>query len=77
MVQRRARGRRLADLHLEEVEREIELRRTTEEQLEFLISSSPATIFTLDGNGRVLLANEAAHRLLRVEKGSLQGQSIA
>ena len=72
-----ARGRRLADLHLEEVEREIELRRTTEEQLEFLISSSPATIFTLDGNGRVLLANEAAHRLLRVEKGTLQGQSIA
>jgi two-component system, LuxR family, sensor kinase FixL len=72
-----ARGRRLADLHLEEVEREIELRRTTEEQLEFLISSSPATIFTLDGNGRVLLANEAAHRLLRVEKGRLQGQPIA
>jgi PAS domain-containing protein len=71
-----ARGRRLADLHLEEVEREIELRRTTEEQLEFLISSSPATIFTLDGNGRVLLANEAAHRLFRVEKGKLQGQSI-
>jgi nitrogen-specific signal transduction histidine kinase len=63
-------------LHLEEVEREIELRRTTEEQLEFLISSSPATIFTLDGNGRVLLANEAAHRLFRVEKGKLQGQSI-
>jgi PAS domain S-box-containing protein len=72
-----ARGRRLANLHLEEVEREIELRRTTEEQLEFLISSSPATIFTLDANGRVLLANEAAHRLLRVERGQLQGQPIA
>lgn len=72
-----ARGRMLANRHLDEVEREIELRRTTEEQLEFLISSSPATIFTLDANSRVLLANNAAHRLLRVEKGGLQGLPIA
>src|ERR1700722_237394 len=72
-----ARSRRLANRHLGEIEREVELRRKTEEQLEFLISSSPATIFTLDENGNVLLANEAAHRLLRVEKGNLHGQSIA
>jgi two-component system, LuxR family, sensor kinase FixL len=72
-----ARSRRLANQHLTEIEREAELRRKTEEQLEFLISSSPATIFTLDGSGSVLLANEAAHRLLRVEKGQLQGQPIA
>jgi PAS domain S-box-containing protein len=72
-----ARSRRLANQHLGDIEREVELRRKTEEQLEFLISSSPATIFTLDENGNVLLANEAAHRLLRVEKGRLQGQSIA
>jgi signal transduction histidine kinase len=72
-----ARGRRLASQHLEEIEREVELRRKTEEQLEFLISSSPATIFTLDPAGNVLLANDAAHRLLRVEKGKLQSQAIA
>jgi len=72
-----ARGRRRANQHLGEIEREVELRRQTEEQLEFLISSSPATIFTLDVNGKVLLANDAAHRLLRVEKGKLQGQPIA
>lgn len=72
-----ARSRRLARRHLEEIEREAELRRRTEEQLEFLISSSPATIFTLDADCNVLLANKAAHRLLRVEKGKLQGQSIA
>jgi len=72
-----ARSRGLANQHLGEIEREVELRRTTEEQLEFLISSSPATIFTLDANGKVLLANAAAHGLLRVEKGKLQGQSIA
>src|SRR3984893_833979 len=72
-----ARSRRLVNQHLGQIEREVELRRKTEEQLEFLISSSPATIFTLDANGNVLLANEAAHRLLRVEKGKLQGLSIA
>ena len=71
-----ARDRRLANQHLEEIEREVELRRKTEEQLEFLISNSPATIFTLDPTGKVLLANDAAHRLLGVEKGKLQGQSI-
>lgn len=71
-----ARSRRLANQHLEEVEREVDLRRKTEEQLEFLISSSPATIFTLDPAGRVLLANDAAHRLLGVEKAKLQGQAI-
>src|SRR5579864_4975613 len=72
-----SRSRRLANQHLDEIHREIELRRKTEEQLEFLISSSPATIFTLDPNGKVLLANDAAHRLLRIEKGKLQGQPVA
>ena len=71
-----ARSRQLASQHLGEIQREMELRRQTEEQLEFVISSSPATIFTLDANGKVMLANSAAHLLLRVEKGSLQGQQI-
>jgi two-component system, LuxR family, sensor kinase FixL len=72
-----ARSRRLASQHLEEIKQEMELRRHTEEQLEFVISSSPATIFTLDASGKVLLANDAAHRLLGVQKGKLQGQPIA
>jgi PAS domain S-box-containing protein len=71
-----ARGRELASRHLREIEREVELRRQTEEQLDFLISTSPATIFTLDASGRVLLANRAAHRLLNIEEGKLKGQSI-
>ncbi len=71
-----ARSRRLANQHLAEIEKEVQLRRRTEEQLEFLISNSPATIFTLDASGKILLANEAAHRLLGVELGKLQGQSI-
>src|SRR5258708_10453947 len=71
-----ARSRRAANQHLAEIEREAELRRKTEEQLDFLISSSPASIFTLDATGKVQLANAAAHRLLGVSNGKLQGQAI-
>src|SRR5437762_13334522 len=72
-----ARSRRLANQHVGEIGREVELRRKTEEQLEFLISSSPATIFTLDAEGNVLPANDAVHRLFRIGKGALKGQPIA
>jgi PAS domain S-box-containing protein len=51
-------------------------RQEAEEQLEFLVATSPATIFTLDTDGNVLLANEAAHRLLGVPPGQLEGLSI-
>lgn len=71
-----ARTRRMADEHLAEVEREVELRRQTEEQLDFLISNSPAAIFTLDASGDVQIANQAAHQLLDVNKGELKGQAI-
>jgi len=59
-----ARNRRLASQHLSDVEHEMDLRREAETQLKVLIESSPACIFTLDAEGRVLLANDAAHRLL-------------
>lgn len=71
-----ARRRRLSDEHLQAVEHEADLRRMTEEQLDFLISNSPAAIFTADAAGNVQIANKAAHQLLGVEKGSLQGRSI-
>ena len=70
------RTRKVSDQHLSEIEKEVELRRSTEEQLEFLISNSPATILTLDAAGKVVLANAAAHRLFGVEQGNLQGQAI-
>jgi PAS domain S-box-containing protein len=70
------RRRSVADQHLAEIKKEAELRRSTEEQLEFLISNSPATILTLDAAGHVMLANGAAHRLFGVELGKLQGQAI-
>lgn len=72
-----ARSKRQSDEHLRDVEREAELRRMTEEQLDFLISNSPAAIFTVDGDGKVQLANQAAHELLGVQRGRLNGQLIA
>ena len=72
-----ARNRRQANQHLAEVEREMALRREAEAQLKVLIESSPACIFTIDAEGKVLLANEAAHRLLGLENGNLAGGAIA
>ena len=72
-----ARANRLKSvLHLRELEKEMQARREAEEQLKILVESSPIAIFTADANGRVLIANDAANRLLLVEPGQLQGQKI-
>jgi PAS domain S-box-containing protein len=71
-----SKNRRQAMQHLDEIQSESERRRDAEEQLRVLVESSPAAIFTLDAGGRVLLANEAVHRLLDVPAGSLPGQTI-
>lgn len=70
------RNRSAALLHLEEIEQQSEARREAEGQLRMLIESSPAAIFTADAGGTVLMANEAAHRLLDLPSDSLPGQSI-
>jgi two-component system, LuxR family, sensor kinase FixL len=51
-------------------------RRAAEEQLEFLIESSPAAVLTMKADGEILLANPAAHRLLGVAGSALPGQHI-
>ncbi len=58
------------------VELEVTARRQAEEQLEFLIESSPAAILTMGTDYRILRANSAAHRLLGVPQGDLPGKSI-
>lgn len=50
--------------------------RAAEEQLTFLIDTSPAAILTMTASGEILLGNPAAHRLLGVAKGSLSGKKI-
>ena len=58
------------------VESEVTARREAEEQLEFLIESSPAAILTMSADFLILRANSAAYRLLGVRQGELPGQSI-
>jgi two-component system, LuxR family, sensor kinase FixL len=52
-------------------------RRAAEEQLEFLIESSPAAILTMTSRGEILLANPAAHRLFGMAQGTLRGKDVA
>jgi two-component system sensor kinase FixL len=55
---------------------EVHLRSVSEQQLRGLVEGSPAPILTLDPEGKVLMANEATHELLRCASQSLPGQSI-
>ena len=70
------RNRQRALEHLHEIEAESQARLEAEEQIKVLIESSPAAIFMLDAGGNVLVANEAAHRLLGFQPGELSGASI-
>ena len=70
------RNRQIVMAHLHEIERQRDARREVEEQLEVLIESSSAAIITADPDGCVLMANEAAHRMLMLESASLPGRSI-
>lgn len=71
-----AKNRRLTAQHVREVEQEALLRRDAEQQLQALIESSPAAILTLDSGGKIVMANQAAHRLLGFEPETLPGESI-
>jgi PAS domain S-box-containing protein len=70
------RNRRITMTHVEELEGQIKLREDAEEQLRSLVESSPAAIVTIDSDGKVLLANEAAQYLVASEGKPLQGQEI-
>lgn len=69
-------GRRAAVTHVAELKKEILARRDVEEQLEILVESSPVAILTMDADGIVLLANDAAHRLFELAPESLIGRTI-
>jgi two-component system sensor kinase FixL len=70
------RNRQREKKHLLAVELEAGARRIAEEQLEFLIESSPAAILTMDAAHLILRANPAAHRLFGAPPGELPGKSI-
>src|SRR5579875_698216 len=62
--------------HMQELERETEARRDAEEELRVLIESSPAAVLTAESTGTIVMANQAAHRMLNIEQGHLPGKSI-
>ena len=70
------RNRRIVLKHSEELEDQVKLRQDAEQQLRSLIESSPAAIVTIDSDGKVLLANEAAQQLLAPGASPLQGQPV-
>jgi two-component system sensor kinase FixL len=70
------RNRQIVIEHLHEIEKQRDARREAEEQLKVLIESSPAAIITADSDGCVLMANEAAHRMLALGSATLSGRSI-
>jgi PAS domain S-box-containing protein len=70
------RNRKTVQRQIEEIERQSEARREAEEQLKILVESSPAAIFTADARGSVLMANEAAHRMLSIPSGELPGRPL-
>jgi len=70
------RNRRIVLKHSEELEDQMQLRQDAEQQLRSLIESSPAAIVTIDSDGKVLLANEAAQQLLAPGASPLQGQPV-
>ncbi len=70
-------NRRLISQHLAEVREQIDLRRRAEEELGIVVDTSPAAIFIVDGNGRIVQANASAYQLLGLEAGRLQDRSIS
>jgi two-component system sensor kinase FixL len=70
------RSRRTIIEHLHEIERQRDARRDAEDQLTVLIESSPAAIITADSTGCIIMANEAAHRMLALQPHTLTGQWI-
>jgi PAS domain S-box-containing protein len=70
------RNRRIVLNHVDELETEIKRRYDAENQLQILVESSPAAIVTIDENGKILLANQAAQQLLAPDMDSLEGREI-
>jgi PAS domain S-box-containing protein len=70
------RNRQVVIAQLREIELQSEARLEAEQQLNALIQSSPAAIVTADSDGCVLMANEAAHRMLEIEEPLLLGRPI-
>ena len=77
LISEMMRNRRMVMTHVEELEEQVKLRQDAEQQLLSLVESSPAAIVTIDSDGKVLLANEAAQQLLAPDGPALKGRAIS
>ncbi len=68
---------RMLQKHLHDLEAEVRRRKDVESQVEALIETSPLAILTLDGVGRVVLANEYARRLFEFGPEGFEGAEVA
>jgi PAS domain S-box-containing protein len=71
------RNRRIVLNHLHELEAQAQARREAEESLRVLVQSSPAAIITLNADGTIVLANEAAQEMLSPGGEPLKGQNTS
>jgi two-component system, LuxR family, sensor kinase FixL len=71
-----SRNRTSALNHVCELSAEFKMRIVAQQRLTAIVESSLAPILTIDSEGKVLLANRAAHELLGWGESSLLGQSI-
>lgn len=76
LISEMVRNRRIVLKHVDELEDQVKRREDAEQQLRSLIESSPAAIVTIDSDGKVVLANEAAQQLLALGAAPLPGQAI-
>lgn len=67
-------SRRAMIEYVQALEAAARARRAAEEQLRTLVESSPAAIVTMDGDGTILLANDAAQEMLAAGGSPLCGQ---
>src|SRR5207302_7925672 len=63
--------------HADELGDQMKRRQEAEEQLHVLVESSPAAIVIIDSDGKILLCNDAAQRLVASRAQPLRGQPIS
>ena len=68
--------RQLVTRHLQERERQMQLRLHAEQQLKAVIETSPLAILVLNAEGQVLLANQSAQHVLRLGAEPLLGKGV-
>jgi two-component system sensor kinase FixL len=70
------RNRRITLALLSKTKQEERIRADAEQEARALVEGSPAAVLTVDSEGKVAMANEAARRLLGFTQGSPEGDAV-